>query len=90
MNRLVPLGPNRCLYDRYVYKHAGADDQEMEELQDASSRTVEEDREVCVAVQAGLESGAVRFGRTMPESETAVRHFHRLVWDSLAPAFEGS
>ena len=45
-----------------------------------------EDAEVTARVQAGLRSGLYSWGYTLPESETEMRHFYRMVWNALAPA----
>jgi phenylpropionate dioxygenase-like ring-hydroxylating dioxygenase large terminal subunit len=87
LSRFLPLGPEECLRVFYTYTRPGADDSEMAELADATRRTLEEDVEVVARVQEGLRSGMVRFGKTMPQSEANIRHFHRLTWDTLAPAF---
>ncbi len=49
--------------------------------------TVEEDMEAAGRVQAGLRSGLYSWGYTLPDSERNMRHFYRLVWDALSPAF---
>jgi phenylpropionate dioxygenase-like ring-hydroxylating dioxygenase large terminal subunit len=49
--------------------------------------TLEEDRVAAGRVQRGLKSGMYGWGYTLPESERNMRHFYRLVWNALAPAF---
>jgi hypothetical protein len=50
----------------------------------AFSRQVgEEDGALVEAVQRGMASGAVPFGRLMPESEQLVAHFQRMVLAAL-------
>jgi choline monooxygenase len=52
-------------------------------------KTLDEDIELCQRIHAGLACGKVRFGKTVPDSEANIRHFQRLTWDALAPAFSG-
>ncbi len=49
--------------------------------------TLHEDLQLTGSVQAGLRSGVFDAGYTLPESERTIRHFQRLTWDALAPAF---
>jgi hypothetical protein len=49
------------------------------------TRTLEEDKGVVAAQQPGLASGLVAYGR-LTSTESAIRHFHRLTWEALAPA----
>ncbi len=49
--------------------------------------TMEEDAVAAGRVQTGLRSGLYSWGYTLPESERNMRHFYRLVWNALAPAF---
>jgi hypothetical protein len=48
--------------------------------------TFVEDQEACGFIQDGLRSGRVRFGKTVPRSESNIRHFQRMWWDALEPA----
>lgn len=53
-------------------------------------QTFEEDLAACALVQRNLRTGKVRYGRTMPESESSIRHFQRLWWEALKPACNGT
>jgi hypothetical protein len=48
--------------------------------------TFVEDQEACGFIHDGLRSGRVRFGKTVPRSESNIRHFQRMWWDALEPA----
>ena len=54
-----------------------------EELMAFSRQVGEEDGALVEAVQRGMASGAVPFGRLMPESEQLVAHFQRMVLTAL-------
>jgi len=88
LTRFLPRGPEACvrLFDNY--RIAGVDDTPFQELTDAFARTLQEDIGIVARVQEAARSGGVRFGTTMPVSETNVRAFNELVWNRLEPAFD--
>ena len=43
-----------------------------------------EDTALVESVQAGLDSGAIPFGRLLPSSEHLIQHFQRLVYRALS------
>jgi phenylpropionate dioxygenase-like ring-hydroxylating dioxygenase large terminal subunit len=95
IKQLIPDGPDRCTLTLDIYgpeesPRSGHDtDSMVDEFASASSATFEEDRAVCAAVQRGLGSQAIRFGRTLAETETNIRHFQKLTWAAIRPAFDG-
>ena len=57
-----------------------------EELMTFTHQVGREDGALVEAVQRGMASGAVPFGRLMPESEQLVAHFQRMVLAALRAA----
>jgi phenylpropionate dioxygenase-like ring-hydroxylating dioxygenase large terminal subunit len=89
---LRPDGVHGSSMEGVQYRLPGADDVEFDpeleaELDEYRRKTFEEDREAAARVQTGLKSGMYTWGYTLPESERNMRHFYRMVWDTLAPAF---
>ena len=87
---VIPLAHDRCLYQFMSYKRKGAESTDPMGPPGTSEilqQTFDEDVALCERIQEGLASGMVRVGKTVAESETNIRHFQRLTWDALAPAF---
>jgi len=90
--RLLPDGVDACVSDGVGYRLPDGDqiplDPELEEeFAEYWRLTFAEDREAAARVQTGLKSGMYQWGYTLPESERNMRHFYRLVWETLRPAF---
>ena len=90
-SRRRPDGAHGCYREFVEYRLPGADDlygdAETEAYFDEMTRlTSAEDAEAATRVQTGL-SGMYSWGYTLPESERNMRHFYKLVWESLKPAF---
>jgi choline monooxygenase len=87
VNRVLPLGPERCRveFDYYYAPDAaararmGRDRQFSEEIQ-------QEDIAICEAVQRGLASGCYEAGRLCPRRESGLWHFHELLRAAYAAA----
>ena len=80
-NRVVPLGPDRCLtvFDYWFDEAVVEDDAFVARSLEASDRVQREDIEVCESVQRGLRSSSYDIGRYAPLLEFAMYHFHRLL-----------
>lgn len=90
--RRRPDGVDGCYREFVNYRLPGAQaaqfDAETEAYyQEMSRLTAEEDAEAAAHIQTGLKSGMYGWGHTLPRSERNMRHFYRLVWDALEPAF---
>jgi phenylpropionate dioxygenase-like ring-hydroxylating dioxygenase large terminal subunit len=88
LTRFLPRGPEACVRRFDNYRIAGVDDTPFQELTDAFAATLQEDIGIVAQVQAAARSGGVRYGTTMPVSETNIRAFNELVWNRLEPAFD--
>src|SRR5262249_8143679 len=89
------MGVDRSLFfDSIVYERRGAEipEQTAFEREQAAmlDRTFEEDLEACGLIQEGLRSGRIRYGKTVPRSESNIRHFQQLWWEALEPAIRAS
>ncbi len=87
----LPLGVNESLFfDALLYRREGAPPPEPtpfeRERAEMLHETFTEDLEACGFIQEGLRSGRIRYGRTVPRSESNIRHFQRLWWELLEPA----
>jgi hypothetical protein len=69
----------------YALPGPGIDPAIQRQFDEWRRMTQMEDGEVTARVQAGLRSGLYTYGYTLPESESEMRHFYRMVWDALAP-----
>lgn len=78
----VSAGFTRVITDFYF--EPGVDEAVVEESAGFSDRVLEEDGALVESVQRGLASQRVPYGRLLPESESLIRHFQRLVHASLA------
>jgi choline monooxygenase len=85
VNRILPLGPERCRVEfDYYYSpdpearsRIGRDREFSEEIQ-------QEDIAICEAVQRGLASGAYEAGRLNPRRESGLWHFQNLLREAYA------
>ena len=81
-NRIVPLGVNRCRVEFDYYYPATADAYEIARRaqdQQFSNEIQDEDINICLAVQRGLQSGSYHAGRLCPKREAGVKHFQDLL-----------
>lgn len=81
-NRVLPLGPDRCVVE-FDYYYAPSDSPEAEARKQAdhdfAQQVQDEDIEICEHVQRGLASGSYVPGRLNPLRENAVFHYHELL-----------
>ncbi|WP_323846546.1 aromatic ring-hydroxylating dioxygenase subunit alpha [Microbulbifer magnicolonia] len=87
-NRVIPLGPDRCLveFDYYYGEGAGTEDADH-----AFSNLVQtEDMEICQKVQRNLHSGSYFAGRLCPRREAGVHHFHERLRRDYRALLQGS
>ena len=81
-NRVLPLGPDRCVveFDYYYAEHDPAARAARFEADHAFAHQVQdEDIMICEHVQRGLASGSYVPGRLNPLRENAVHHYHELL-----------
>ena len=81
-NRVLPLGPERCIVEfDYYYLDDDSDDAASRKQadHDFAHQVQDEDIEICEHVQRGLASGSYVPGRLNPLRENAVFHFHELL-----------
>ena len=83
VERFVPLGPTRT---RIVYHYFFGGGREDKESVDMSMLLLEEDAEICEAVQRNLESGVYDSGRLSPRHERGVARLQELVRMALEGA----
>ena len=88
LTRFLPRGPEACVRQFDNYRIAGVGDTPFQELTDAFAATLLEDIGIVGQVQKAARSGGVRYGTTMPVSETNIRAFNELVWNRLEPSFD--
>jgi phenylpropionate dioxygenase-like ring-hydroxylating dioxygenase large terminal subunit len=91
----TPLGVDKSLFfNSIVYERRGAEKREPTafQLEQAAmlDKTFEEDLEACGLIQEGLRSGRIRYGKTVPRSESNIRHFQQLWWEALEPAIRAA
>ncbi len=89
---IFPLGVHESLFfESIAYRRAGAPEPEPTafelEQRQMLHETFMEDLEACGYIQDGLRSGKVRIGKTVPRSESNIRHYQRLWWETIEPAF---
>ena len=86
VERIVPTGPRstRIVYDYFFGDVSPAAEAANAEKVRISTDVLDEDRRICEAVQANLESGAYDTGRLSPRHENGVFAFQQWVRDSLA------
>ena len=84
LNLIVPIDAERT---RAIYEYCfvdTVDDTEVEEFVRFIDQVQREDIVLCESVQRGLRSGFFEQGKLMLTRESALRHFQRLVYRSLA------
>jgi choline monooxygenase len=82
VNRVIPLGDDRCRVEfDYIYPVSEDPQEQARRTEDQrfSDEVQREDGEICMAVQQRLASGAYLPGRLNPKRESAVHHFHELL-----------
>lgn len=81
-NRVLPLGPERCMVE-FDYYYAASDSAGAEARKQAdhdfAHQVQDEDITICEHVQRGLASGSYLPGRLNPLRENAVFHYHELL-----------
>jgi phenylpropionate dioxygenase-like ring-hydroxylating dioxygenase large terminal subunit len=85
---IIPTGPESCRFVAEMYVHPDCPEGFMDEWVEMYNQTLTEDSDVVRAQQPGLRSRMVPYGRLMPSRESAISHFHRLVWESFRDALE--
>ena len=83
LERYMPDGLRRTIEVTDYYFGVDTPADEIEELMAWDNQVAEEDISLVESVQRGLESGMVPQGRLLPQSETLIQHFQRLVFDAL-------
>jgi phenylpropionate dioxygenase-like ring-hydroxylating dioxygenase large terminal subunit len=83
---IVPTGPETCRFVAEMYVHPDCDDATMEEWVEMYNQTLAEDAQAVLVQQPGLRSRMVPYGRLMPSRESAISHFHHLVWEAFSEA----
>jgi len=80
VNRILPLGPDRCNVEfDYYYAADPAARARMARDREFSEEIQQEDIAICEAVQRGLASGSYVAGRLNPRHESGLWHFHELL-----------
>jgi choline monooxygenase len=79
-----PTSPATMAASSHYFFPDGVTDEEIQQIVDFNDQVNEEDLALIDAVQQGLDSGTVPFGRLMPESEQLIARFQRLVLDHVA------
>jgi phenylpropionate dioxygenase-like ring-hydroxylating dioxygenase large terminal subunit len=80
---VCPTGPESCRVEFDTWANAEAPAETVAAWEAMYLQTNEEDIEVVALQQHNLTSRAVPYGRLMPNAESAIAHFHRLVWNEL-------
>lgn len=83
---IMPTGPETCKFVAEMFVHPDCDEKFMEEWTEMYNQTLLEDSRAVLVQQPGLRSRMVPHGRLMPASESAISHFHRLVWQAFSDA----
>jgi hypothetical protein len=81
-----PIAPDVTVGSSEYYFAEDVSDAAAEEIIAFSAQVGEEDNALVESVQRGLASGMVAHGHLLPTSERLIRHFQRLVFESLASA----
>ncbi|XP_031253591.1 choline monooxygenase, chloroplastic isoform X1 [Pistacia vera] len=84
-NLVIPLGPRKCkvVFDYFIEPSLKDDKAFIEKSLEDSERVQMEDITLCEGVQRGLESPTYCSGRYAPFIETAMYHFHSLLYENL-------
>lgn len=85
---IQPTGPESCHFVADMWVHPDADEDDVAEWVEMYNRTLTEDSQAVLVQQPGLRSRMVPYGRLMPSRESAISHFHRMVWDAVYSAFD--
>jgi phenylpropionate dioxygenase-like ring-hydroxylating dioxygenase large terminal subunit len=83
-----PTGPETCHIVADMWVHPDAAESDVAEWVEMYNQTLTEDAQVVLAQQPGLRSRMVPYGRLMPSRESAIAHFHRMVWDAFGSALD--
>ena len=84
LERWVPDGIGRTLEVTDYWFGADVPETIVQEVLEFDAQVGQEDTDLVVSVQAGLNSGTVPQGRLMRESEQLIVDFQRRLWESLA------
>jgi choline monooxygenase len=85
VERFLPLGPRRTriVYDYFFRDVSPAAQAENDEVVRLSLEVLDEDRQICEAVQRNLESGVYDTGRLSPKHENGVGYLQSLVREAV-------
>lgn len=83
---IIPTGPETCRFIAEMYVHPDCTEEEMAEWTEMYNQTLTEDAQTVLVQQPGLRSRMVPYGRLMPSRESAISHFHHMVWESISGA----
>jgi len=87
VNRILPVGPDRCSVEfDYYYAADEAARSRIARDREFSEEIQQEDIAICEAVQRGLASGYYEPGRLCPRREGGVWHFHQLLREAYSRA----
>ncbi len=84
--KVYPTSPGTCQVEFDTWASPDAPPDLVEAWDAMYAETAAEDNEVVALQQGNLASRAVPFGRLMPNAESAIAHFHRMVWNELQTA----
>ena len=84
LERWVPDGLGRTIEVTDYWFGADVPPEIVQEVLDWDDQVGQEDTDLVVSVQAGLDSGTVPQGRLMRESEQLLADFQRRVYDAIA------
>jgi carnitine monooxygenase subunit len=83
IERWVPAGLRQTVEVTDYFFGTDVSDERIQEVMEFDSQVAEEDVALVLSVQQGLDSGAVRQGRVLGESEQFIADFQRRVHDAL-------
>ena len=83
---IIPTGPETCRFIAEMYVHPDCTEEEMAEWTEMYNQTLTEDSQAVLVQQPGLRSRMVPYGRLMPSRESAISHFHHMVWEAISGA----
>ena len=83
IERWVPAGLRQTVEVTDYFFGTDVSDERIQEVIEFDSQVAEEDVALVLSVQQGLDSGAVRQGRVLGESEQFIADFQRRVHDAL-------
>ncbi len=92
VNLVLPLALDRTLvvFDFFFADGGSIEDREREISIKVAERIQHEDMDICESVQRGLSSRAYDVGRLSPRREAGEHLFHRLLYNDLNAALDGS